>query len=154
MRRLKNFRIIKKNDAWHRFSDILEGMKKYIKGKTWIDWIKVIVAIDIAAVGVGLIFQESIHILANLLGPFSRILFGILYLMVAVAIVKVVFVELFEDLKYKEKKIDDVEDEEDVSEEKETFGEVIDNTAKKIDDFVQGRAQEVKEEVKKVLDEE
>jgi uncharacterized membrane protein YuzA (DUF378 family) len=136
-------------------------MKKYIQGKTWIDWLKVIVAVDIAAVGIGLIFQESFHILANILGPFSRIIFGILYLMVALAIIKIVFPGLVEDLKgSKAKSVEEVVDEEvTITEEvedkpKETVGERIDNAAKKVNTFIQGRAEEVKEEVRKVLDEE
>lgn len=73
-------------------------MMKYIKGKSWIDWVKAIVAVDIAAVGIGLIFQEELHILANILGSFSRVIFGVLYLILAYVIFKNTFPLLFQDI--------------------------------------------------------
>lgn len=137
-------------------------MIKYVKGKTWIDWVKVIIAVDIAAVGIGLIFQEEVHVLAHIFGSISRIIFGILYIIVAAAMFKMVFPKLFEDLHYKAKEVgDELHKEKDQSDEgiklaeaddRETVGEMIDKAAKKIDTFVQGRAKEVKEEVKKVLE--
>ena len=139
---------------------------KYLKGKTWIDWVKVIVAIDIAAVGIGLIFQQQIHILAGIFGSVSKIVFGVLYVFVAASIFKMIFPDLFEDLRHKVTEIETEldQDKQDANmhgrkiaegsgEPKETVGEIIDKAAKKIDTFVQGRAEEVKEEVKKVLDE-
>jgi gas vesicle protein len=129
---------------------------KFFKGKTWIDWVKVIVAIDITAVGIGLIFQQKIHILADLLGPASRILFGILYIMVAAVIFKAVFPELFKELNNMASSRSKKSTEAQLATEaepKETVGEMIDRAAKKIDTFVQGKAMEVKEEVKKELNE-
>jgi hypothetical protein len=64
-----------------------------IREKTWIDWVKIIVALDIASVGIGLIIGLNFHVLANIFGFISRILFGILYLFVAVLILKRVFPE-------------------------------------------------------------
>ncbi len=59
--------------------------------KSWIDWVKIIVAIDIASVGVGLIIGLNFHVVANILGFISRIAFGVMYLFVAVLILKRVF---------------------------------------------------------------
>ncbi len=64
---------------------------KELKNKTWIDWIKIIVAIDIASVGIGLIIGLNFHVLAGILGFISRIAFGIMYIFVAVLILKRVF---------------------------------------------------------------
>lgn len=134
-------------------------MKNYLKGKTWIDWVKVLLAIDVALVGIGLVFQESLHLLAHILGPVSRIFFGVLYIILAAHLFKTVFPNLIEDLKRKEKKVEQETDEvvgevtEEVEEEKKSIGEMVDQTAKKVDTFIQGRAQEAKEEVKKALDE-
>ena len=127
---------------------------KYLKGKTWIDWVKVIVAIDIAAVGIGLIFQQQIHILAGVFGSVSRIVFGILYILVAASIFKIVFPQIVEDLKGRvsepKKKEEEKAQAEEVEQE-ETVGEMIDKTAQKINTFVAGKAQEAKEELQKDL---
>lgn len=132
---------------------------KYLTGKTWIDWVKVIVAIDIAAVGIGLIFQQKIHILAGLLGSVSHIIFGILYIIVAVLIFKTVFPKLFNDLRETVTKAEDTLNQEEMdivtedtnTEPEETVGEMIDKTADKINTFVQGKAQEAKEEIQNDL---
>lgn len=134
---------------------------KFLKRKNWIDWVKAIIAIDIAAVGIGLVFQQQIHILANIFGSVSRIIFGMLYLVVAAAIFRGVFPEFFQEAREKIKHSTHNEfapQENEGSqhstplEPKETIGEVIDKTAKKVDNFVQKRAQEVKDEVNRVLD--
>jgi len=67
-----------------------------LKKKTWIDWIKILVAIDIAGAGVGLILNVDMHVFGYLLrviglGFLSRIFFGILYVFVAVLIFKRIF---------------------------------------------------------------
>lgn len=129
---------------------------KFLKEKSWIDWLKVIVAIDIAAVGISLVFQHQIHILANIFGPISRIIFGILYLVVATAIFRGVFPELFKEIKEKSHPHTGSEESGTIVHEKdhppqETIGEVIDNTAKKVSNFVKKRSEEVKDEVNKVL---
>ncbi len=64
---------------------------KDLKGKSWIDWIKIIIAIDISSVGIGLIIGIDFHVFANLLGFISRIFFGVLYVFVAVLMLKRVF---------------------------------------------------------------
>jgi len=124
-------------------------MKKYLKGKTWIDWVKVLLALDIAIVGIGLIFQESLQILANLLGPVSRIIFGILYLILAARIIKNVFPDLYKDLRNPSP----ASDTSNVIQEKKSVGEIVDMTTEKVDRFVQDRTKEVKDEIKKVLEE-
>ncbi len=124
-------------------------MKKYLKGKTWIDWVKVLLALDIAIVGIGLIFQESLQILANLLGPVSRIIFGILYLILAARIIKNVFPDLYNDLRNPSP----ASDTDKVIQEKKSVGEIVDMTTEKVDRFVQDRTKEVKDEIKKVLEE-
>lgn len=130
-------------------------MKNYLKGKTWIDGIKVLLALDIAIVGIGLVFQESLHILANVLGPVSRIIFGVMYLMLAAHIIKKVFPDLYADLKNPSflvrTKNTAVEE---VPQKKKSVGEIIDTTTMKVGSFVQGRAREVQEEMHKVLEDE
>lgn len=61
------------------------------KDKTWLDWIKIIVAVDIAAVGIGLILGFDMHALAHIFGFVSRIPFGIAYLFVAYILFYYVF---------------------------------------------------------------
>jgi hypothetical protein len=129
---------------------------KFLKDKSWIDWLKVIVAVDIAAVGISLVFQHQIHILANIFGPISRIIFGVLYLVVAAAIFRGVFPEFFREIKEKNHPDTDSQESGTIVHEndhppQETIGEVIDNTAKKVNDFIKKRSEEVKDEVNKVL---
>ena len=64
---------------------------KDLKNKTWIDWIKIIVAIDIASAGIGLIINLHFHVLAGVLGFITRIFMGVMYIMVATLILKRVF---------------------------------------------------------------
>ena len=64
---------------------------KELKNKTWIDWVKILVAIDIASVGIGLILGMPFHVLAGVLGFISRFLFGVMYVFVAVLILKRIF---------------------------------------------------------------
>lgn len=69
---------------------------KILKRKTWLDWVKIIIAIDIAAVGIGLILGFDMHALAYVFGFISRIIFGILYLSVSFFIFQYVFAEIFD----------------------------------------------------------
>jgi uncharacterized membrane protein YhiD involved in acid resistance len=69
---------------------------KELGKKNWIDWIKILVAIDIASSGIGLILGLDMHVFAYLLrviglGFLSSIFFGVLYVFVAVLILKRVF---------------------------------------------------------------
>lgn len=50
---------------------------------TWLDWLKIIIAIDITANGIGLMFGFPFHIFANMFGWVSRILFGLFYIFMA-----------------------------------------------------------------------
>jgi len=54
-----------------------------LKNLRWLDWVKIIVAIDITAVGIGLIFGFPLHIFANMFGWVSRLIFGFLYIFTA-----------------------------------------------------------------------
>jgi len=56
---------------------------KRLQELSFIDWIKIMVAIDITGVGIGLIFGFPLHVFANLLGWVSRLVFGFLYLFTA-----------------------------------------------------------------------
>lgn len=116
--------------------------------KTWIDWIKVIVAIDIASVGIGLVFNiDSFHILADILGSISRIIFGILYVFVAYLIFKRVFpVHLF-DNEAKEKRHEFVEKIDNFS---DKVVDTIDDLGKKGKDFAHKRIAEAKEEIERL----
>jgi hypothetical protein len=69
-----------------------------LKSKNWIDWVKILVAVDIAIRGFGLIINiEPLSLnffVAYLLGPFgfvSRLFFGMMYVFVAVLIFKRIF---------------------------------------------------------------
>ena len=69
---------------------------KELGNKNWIDWVKILIAIDIASAGVGLILGLDMHVFAYLLrivglGFLSRIFFGGLYVFVALIILKRVF---------------------------------------------------------------
>jgi len=124
-------------------------MKKHFKNKTWIDWVKAIVAIDIATVGISLVLQQEMHVLANILGFLSRTIFGVLYLIVAIAILKGVFPELFAELK------ESHDHEDKVSHKKHTsahVGEMIEQGTEKVKIFVKDRAKEAKTEIEKILD--
>lgn len=61
------------------------------KDKTWIDWVKMIVAIDIAIVGFGLIIGQDIHFLSHIFGFLTRIPMGVMYIFISILILKRVF---------------------------------------------------------------
>lgn len=64
---------------------------KDLKSKTWIEWVKIVVAIDVASAGIGLIIGIDFHVLAGLFGFISKIFFGVIYVFVAVLMLKRVF---------------------------------------------------------------
>ena len=64
---------------------------KRLGQKTWIDWLKIVVALDIASVGIGLIIGLRFHVLADIFGFITRIPLGVMYVFVAVLILKRVF---------------------------------------------------------------
>ena len=70
---------------------------KELRKKNWIDWLKIVVAIDVAGVGIGLILGFNMHVFAHIFGFLSRILFGVLYVFVAVLILKRVFPQKLAD---------------------------------------------------------
>jgi len=139
-----------------------------LKSKTWIDWIKVVIAVDIAGVGIGLIlnFEDTLHVFANIFGFVSHIIFGILYIFVAVLIFKRVFPQ---DLAQEEKD-EALRTNDDIFEttnsvkkaaqkiikkvdhfSKETYHK-IDGILDKSEDFFDKRKQEVKDEVGKIME--
>ena len=64
---------------------------KELKHKNWIDWIKILVALDVFSAGIGLILNLNLHVIAPLFGFITRIFMGIFYIMLAVIIIKKVF---------------------------------------------------------------
>lgn len=64
---------------------------KDFKNKTWIDWVKILVAIDIACVGFGLIIGKDIHVISHIFGFISRIPMGIIYIFISILMLKRVF---------------------------------------------------------------
>lgn len=138
---------------------------KELKNKTWIDWVKILVSIDIASVGVGLILNIPLHVLAGVFGFISRFLFGIMYIFVAVLILKRIFpIEQNEDETELNKDIDfDIKKEIHNS---KRFGKKMINVINlysekiinKIDDwldniesFFHKKRKEAKEEIKKLV---
>lgn len=117
---------------------------KQLGNKTWIDWVKVIVAIDIAGVGVGLVLGFEMHVFANMLGFITRILFGILYVFVAVLIFKRVFPQPLADEEHIEAKRMDEEI-------KETSHSVA-NSFKKVVQKVEHLTDKANEKIDHVLD--
>lgn len=64
---------------------------KDFKNKTWIDWVKILVAIDIACVGFGLVIGKDIHVISHIFGFISRIPMGIIYIFISILMLKRVF---------------------------------------------------------------
>lgn len=64
-----------------------------LKNKSWFDWLKIFIAIDLVSVGIGLILHDDFHILANFLGFLTRIPFGVMYIFIAILILRRVFPE-------------------------------------------------------------
>ncbi len=142
-------------------------MKKLGK-KTWIDWLKAIVAIDIASVGIALIIGENFHILANIFGFLTRIIFGILYIFIAVLIFKRVFPEFMaggSEAGNTEENSMDLDVEGGVKSAQnfvkkiatkaekvvENATDALDNTLEKAEDFVIDRKNEANEEIKNLM---
>ena len=138
-----------------------------LRKKTWIDWIKIVVAIDIAGVGIGLIIGFDMHVFAYMIGFLTRVLFGVLYVFVAVLILKRVFPQKLEKDEHIEVHPMDEEIIETtifVKKNVQKFVKKINhitNTAnKKIDflldkgeTFISKRKQEIKQEVEKIIKE-
>jgi len=138
---------------------------KKLKEKTWIDWIKVVVAIDIAGVGIGLVLGFNMHVFAHVLGFLSRIIFGIMYVFVAVLIFKRIFPQaLAEEEKTEAEKMDTeiIETSHAIKKGARIFvqkiNELRDTAHKKIDQlldsgetFASKRKKEVKEEMNKLM---
>tara|TARA_B100001179_G_C18501758_1_gene364616 strand:+ start:177 stop:626 length:450 start_codon:yes stop_codon:yes gene_type:complete len=138
---------------------------KEIKSKTWIDWVKVVVAIDVAGVGIGLILGFNLHVFAFMLGFVTRLLFGLLYVFLAVLIFKRVFPQDLAEEEHREA----VRMDEEIKETSHVVGrsfkklvqkveQVTDKTHEKIDhildkseDFIGKRKQEINEEVDKLM---
>lgn len=139
----------------------MQWIQKY-KNTSWIDWVKIILAIDIASAGVGLIFNiKFFHIIAFLFGFFSRFFIGVLYLILALILIKQVlhrrkkekireeremkdsFHQGLAQAKHKMKKI--VQEGEKISEQ---LLEKIDHTLDKGEAFVKQKGREVQEEIK------
>lgn len=84
-----------------------------LKNKTWIDWVKILVAVDIAGAGIGLILNVDMHVFAYLLriiglGFLSQTFFGVLYIFVALLIFKRIFPQkLAEDEHVEAKRMDE-----------------------------------------------
>ena len=145
---------------------------KELKHKTWIDWIKIIVAIDIASVGVGLVINLNLHVFANTLalislGFVSRIIMGFMYVFVAILILKRVFPPILrddEEINNKEENID-LDIEESLAKGKhrgrtfikwiinysDKFIDTIDNFLDSLENFFKKKKKEVKEEVHNLL---
>jgi len=138
---------------------------KELRKKTWIDWIKIIVAIDITGVGIGLILGFDMHIFAHILGFLSRTFFGLLYVLVAYLIFRRVFPqELAEEEHIEAKKMDEEiidttnivkKGAKKIAQKAHEFTEkaydTIDDLLDKGESFVGKRKQEVQEEVKKLM---
>lgn len=141
---------------------------KEIKSKSWIDWVKVIVAIDIAGVGIGLILGFNLHVFAFMLGFITRIVVGVLYVFLAVLIFKRVFPqELAEDEHREAVRMDDEIKEtshfvgrsfkklvQKVEQVTDKTNEKIDHMLDKSEDFIGKRKQEINEEVDKLMNNE
>ena len=59
---------------------------RLLQSLNFVDWLKIIVAIDITGVGIGLILGFPLHVFANIFGWVSRIFFGFLYIFTALLI--------------------------------------------------------------------
>lgn len=137
--------------------------------KTWIDWLKILVAVDIAGAGIGLILNIDMHVFGYLLrviglGFLSRIIFGVLYVLVAVLIFKRIFPQPLA----KEEQEAAIKMDEEITETATSLKktaqkiskkavELTDKAHAKIDDlldkgeeFIDKRKQEVKDEIKNI----
>jgi biopolymer transport protein ExbB/TolQ len=138
---------------------------KKLKEKTWIDWVKIVVAVDIAGVGIGLVLGFNMHVFAHTLGFLSRIIFGIMYVFVAVLIFKRIFPQALAEEEKKEAQKMDAEITETTHAVKkgskkfiQKINELTDVAHQKIDhvldkgaSFASKRKKEVKEEMNKLM---
>lgn len=138
---------------------------KELKKKNWIDWIKIIVAIDIAGVGIGLILGFDMHVFAHVFGFVTQIFFGVLYVIVAILIFKRIFPqELAQEEHIEAKKMDkDIADTthavkkgakkiaQKVVAVTEKAHLKIDNLLDKGEEFIYKRKQEAQDEITKIM---
>ncbi|MCI5051171.1 MAG: hypothetical protein MRY57_02595 [Candidatus Pacebacteria bacterium] len=138
---------------------------KELKKKTWIDWIKIIIAVDIASVGIGLVLGFDFHVFAHVFGFLSRIAFGVMYVFVAVLIFKRVFPQALAEEEHTEaKKMDEEIADTSAAVKKGTqkiiqkitdlgdkAHDKIDELLDKGEDFAKKRQQEVKDEMNKLM---
>ena len=140
---------------------------KEIRKKTWTDWLKIVVAIDIAGVGVGLILGFDMHVFAHIFGFLSRSLFGVLYVFVDVLIFKRVFPQKLAEEEHLEAERMDEEIVDTTNAVKKVVkkvakkaNEITDKAHEKIDtvldkgeEFIGKRKEEAKEAVDKLINE-
>ncbi len=140
---------------------------KELKKKTWIDWIKIVVAIEIAGVGIGLVLGFDMHVFAHIFGFLSRIAFGVMYVFVAVLILKRVFPQALADEEHTEaQKMNEeiIDTTNAVKKGAKTVikkaAELTDKAHEKIDqllgkgeEFIDKRKKEAKDEIKKLTQE-
>ncbi|MCA9352608.1 hypothetical protein KC901_00305 [Patescibacteria group bacterium] len=138
-----------------------------IRKKNWIDWIKIIVAIDVAGVGIGLILDFNLHVFAYMFGFITRIAFGVLYVFVAVLIFKRVFPQKLakEENEEAERMDKDITETTNVvkkafrrvvaktNELTEKTNDTIDAVIDRGEEFIGKRKAEAKEEVQKLINE-
>ena len=140
---------------------------KELKKKTWIDWIKIVVAIEIAGVGIGLVLGFDMHVFAHIFGFLSRIAFGVMYVFVAVLILKRVFPQALADEEHTEaqKMNEEIIDTTNAvkkgaktvikkaAELTDKAHEKIDQLLDKGEEFIDKRKKEAKDEIKKLTQE-
>ncbi len=139
----------------------LKGLRK----KTWIDWVKILVAIDIVFVGIGLILNIHTHLLADILGFLTRIPFGILYILIGFIIFRKVFPEEKNDKNPKDSVLEISEKYQRNTDLKQSFfksffSEInsiiesilnfVDRIIDSIEDFFKKRSFEIKDELEKI----
>ena len=138
---------------------------KEIRKKNWIDWLKIVVAIDIAGVGIGLVLGFNMHVFAHMFGFITRIFFGILYVFVAVLIFKRVFPQRLADEEHQEAERMDEEIVDTTNAVKKSAKKLvqkaailtdkahdkIDNLLDKGEEFIGKRKEEAKDEVQKLI---
>ncbi len=143
---------------------------KDLKNKTWIEWLKITVALDIASAGIGLIINLPLHIIAPIIGFVTRIIMGVMYIFVAVLILKRIFPgpsqNNDEPIHTSEKKDVDVDIKNGIAEGRHLFKKFIawvvrtnniiidsvDNILDSIELFFTKKKVEVKKEVKELLE--
>ena len=146
---------------------------KELGKKNWIDWKKIIVAIDIASAGIGLIMNIDMHVFGYLLriinlGFLSRMFIGVMYVFVAVLIFKRIFPQKLakEEHVEAEKMNKDIEATtttlggeakrlfKKVAKATDSFHTELDNLLDKGEEFIGKRKKEADNEVKRMMNSE